>query len=141
MDIPTMSSSEFWINFVLATLATWRVSYLLAYEDGPRSIMAHLRAYFAGSEIGRMLDCFGCVSLWVALPAAMWLSRRLPDFCPIWLALSGAAFLLERLGGAPLIVERFIEPEGVANDDLLRTETDNPAWRTGNAGHGNQGNG
>jgi hypothetical protein len=139
MDVPIMSSSAFWINFVLATLATWRVSHLLAYEDGPRSLFAHLRAYFAGSEVGRMLDCFGCVSLWVALPAAMWLSRRLPGFCPIWLALSGAAFLLERLGGAPLIVERLVEPEGVANDDLLRTETNSPAQRTGNAGHGNQG--
>jgi hypothetical protein len=138
MEIPIMSSSEFWINFVLATLATWRVSHLLAYEDGPRSLFAHLRAYFAGSEIGRMLDCFGCVSLWVASPAAMWLSRRLPDFCPIWLALSGAAFLLERLGGAPLIVERLVEPEGATNDDLLRTQTDHPARRPGNAVNGNQ---
>jgi hypothetical protein len=141
MDIPTMSSSEFWIDFVLAALATWRVSHLLAYEDGPRSLFAHLRAYFAGSEIGRMLDCFGCISLWVALPAAMWVSRRLPDLCPIWLALSGAAFLLERLGGAPLIVERLIEPEGGVSDDVLRTETDNGTGRPGNTGHGDQGHG
>jgi len=136
-----MTSTDFWIDFVLATLAIWRVSHLLVQEDGPMRLAAWLRAYFAGSEIGRALDCFGCASLWLALPAAAWVSRRLSEFLPTWLALSGAAFLLERLGGAPLIVERLIEPEGVLNDDLLRTETDHPAGRPGNTGHGDQGHG
>jgi len=136
-----MTSADFWIDFVLAALAIWRVSHLLVQEDGPMRLAAWVRAYFAGSEIGRALDCFACASLWVALPAAAWVSRRLSEFLPTWLALSGAAFLLERLGGAPLIVERFIEPEGVSNDDLLRTETDHSTGGPGNAGHGNQGNG
>jgi hypothetical protein len=59
-------------------------------------------------------------------------SRRLSDFLPTWLALSGAAFLLERIGGAPLIVERLIPTEGVSNDELLRTESNDP-------GHGEPG--
>jgi hypothetical protein len=136
-----MTSADFWIDFVLATLAIWRVSHLLVQEDGPMRLAVWVRAYFAGSEVGRALDCFACASLWVALPATAWVSRRLSEFLPTWLALSGAAFLLERLGGEPLVVERFIEPEGVSNDDLLRTETDHPAGRPGNAGHGDQGNG
>jgi hypothetical protein len=138
MDTLTMSSSDFWIDFVVATLATWRVSHLLAQEDGPVGFVTRLRAHFAGTEIGRALDCFGCASLWVALPATLWVSRRLSEFFPTWLALSGAAFLLERFGGEPLIVERIPETEGAIHDDLLRTEADNPAGRPGNAGGGDQ---
>jgi len=121
-----MSSTEFLINFVLAALAVWRVAHMLVHEDGPRGLIGQLRALAAGTEIGRALDCVGCMSLWLALPASVWVSRRLSEFLPTWLALSGAAFLLERIGGQPLVVERFIQPEGVSNDELLRTESDDP---------------
>ena len=134
-----MFSSDFWIDFVVATLAVWRVSHLLAQEDGPVGFVTRLRAHFAGTEIGRVLDCFGCASLWVALPPAVWVSRRLSEFFPIWLALSGAAFLLERFSGEPLIVERIVETQGVISDDLLRTETDDPAGSPGNTSGGDQG--
>lgn len=121
-----MSPTEFSINFALAALAVWRVAHMLVHEDGPQRLIAQLRALAAGTEIGRALDCVGCMSLWLALPASAWVSRRLSEFIPTWLALSGAAFLLERMGGEPLIVERFIEPEGVSNHELLRTENDDP---------------
>jgi hypothetical protein len=121
-----MSQTEFWIDFILATLAVWRVAHMLVHEDGPKRLIAQLRALAADTEIGRALDCVACMSLWLALPASVWVSRRVSDFLPTWLALSGAAFLLERIGGAPLIVERFIQPEGVSNDELLRTENDDP---------------
>ena len=121
-----MSSTEFLINFVLATLAVWRVAHLLVHEDGPKGLISQLRVLAAGTEIGRALDCVGCMSLWLALPASVWVSRRLSEFLPTWLALSGAAFLLERIGGQPLIVERFTQPEGVSNDELLRTESNDP---------------
>jgi hypothetical protein len=117
-----MSPTEFMINFALAALAVWRVAHILVHEDGPRRLIAQLRALAAGTEIGRALDCVACMSLWLALPASVWVSRRFSEFIPTWLALSGAAFLLERIGGEPLIVERFIQPEGVPDDELLRTE-------------------
>jgi hypothetical protein len=124
--MPTMSATDFWIDFLLAALAIWRVAHLLVHENGPKLLMNQLRALAAGTEAGRALECFGCASLWLALPAAVWVSRRLSEFLPTWLALSGAAFLLERIGGEPLVVERLIQPDGVSNDDLLRAESDNP---------------
>ena len=127
-----MSSTDFLIDFALAALAVWRVAHLLVHEDGPKGLIAQLRALAAGTEIGRALDCVGCMSLWLALPASVWVSRRLSEFLPTWLALSGAAFLLERIGGEPLIVERLIPTEGVSNDELLRAESDDP-------GHGEPG--
>jgi hypothetical protein len=127
-----MSATEFWIDFVLAALAIWRVAHLLVHEDGPRGLIGQLRVIAIGTEFGRALDCLGCTSLWLALPSALWVSRRFAEFFPTWLALSGAAFLLERIGGEPLIVERFIQTEGASNDDLLRTQTGDP-------GHDDQG--
>jgi len=137
MDMSTMDN--FWIDFPLAALATWRISHLLVNEDGPWGFVPRLRARAAGSELGRVLDCFGCASLWVALPPALWVSRDLFGFVAAWFALSGAAFLLDRFSGEPLIVERIIENRGVTDDDVLRTETDATAGRTGNPEDGDQG--
>ena len=130
---------NFWIDFPVATLATWRISHLLVNEDGPWRFVPRLRAWVAGSELGRVLDCFGCASLWVGLPAAFFVSRRPVEIVAIWFALSGAAFLLERFSGEPLIIERIIENRGVTDDDMLRTETDPAAGRPGNAGYSDQG--
>jgi hypothetical protein len=45
------------------------------------------------------MDCFFCLSLWVSLPVAVAVARdrrELGELVLIWLALSGAACLLER---------------------------------------------
>lgn len=82
-------------RFVLAALATWRVSHLIAEEDGPWNIVARTRARAGTSELGELMDCFYCLSLWVAAPAALTVTRG-RDLPSTWLALSGAACLLER---------------------------------------------
>jgi hypothetical protein len=43
-----------------------------------------------------MLDCFFCLSLWVAAAFAFALARDLVGWVVAWLALSGAACLLTR---------------------------------------------
>ena len=85
-------------GFVLCTLAVWRVTHLLAEEDGPGGIFARLRAA-AGDGFWRSLaGCFNCLSLWVALPFAFVSSTPWGERLIVWLALSGAACLLERTG-------------------------------------------
>jgi len=39
-------------------------------EDGPGDLLARLRGLAGESLWGKMLDCFYCLSLWVALPFA-----------------------------------------------------------------------
>ena len=90
-----------WLRFVLAALATWRVTHLLANEDGPADIVFRLRRRLGESWIGGLMDCFNCLSFWIAAPAALFVSARPLDWTMTWLALSGAACLLERLGGGP----------------------------------------
>ncbi len=51
-----------WFPLLLALLATWRASQLLAAEDGPGDVILRLRAALGRSFLGGLMDCFGCVS-------------------------------------------------------------------------------
>lgn len=87
-------------DFLIGTLVTWRVSALLVREDGPYDLIARLRKATANTMAGRALECFYCTSLWIAAPAAFWLAGATWRWFPMWLALSGAASLLERVSAA-----------------------------------------
>jgi hypothetical protein len=88
----------FVLKFVLAVLATWRLTHLLASEDGPVDLIFRLRALLGQSLAGRLMDCFNCLSLWIGAPAALFVSHNLLEWFFTWLAISGAACLLERTG-------------------------------------------
>jgi hypothetical protein len=88
-------SNPIW-RFVLCSLAIWRITHLLAEEDGPWDLIAHLRAALGSSIFGRLMDCFYCLSLWISLPLAIWLSSGWIGLLVHWQALSGVACLLER---------------------------------------------
>ena len=82
---------------LLATLAVWRVTHLLVAEDGPADLIARLRGAAQGGPFGRLLDCFYCLSLWIAAPFAWLIAADWRGGVLAWLALSGGAVLLERL--------------------------------------------
>jgi hypothetical protein len=87
-------SNPIW-RFILCTLALWRVTHLLGEEDGPWDLMVRLRARLGSGILGRLMDCFYCLSLWISLPMAIWLSSGWIGLLVHWQALSGAACLLE----------------------------------------------
>jgi Protein of unknown function (DUF1360) len=91
------TESTFWSRFALAALATWRVTHLLAREDGPAGAIVALRARAGSGRLGELMDCFYCASVWVAAPFGLTVARRPREVPLAWLALSGAACLLERL--------------------------------------------
>jgi hypothetical protein len=94
----------FTVRFALATLATWRVTHLLVEEDGPADVVVRLRARAGESWIGELMDCFYCLSAWVAAPLAVTVTPRRRDAPLVWLALSGSACLLERATGSAALV-------------------------------------
>jgi hypothetical protein len=104
--------------FVSAVLATWRVTHLLANEDGPADLIVRLRRGLGHGFLGSLMDCFYCLSLWVAAPAALLLSRRPLEWVVSWLALSGGACLLERLGQKPILIEPVLKSQEEENDVL-----------------------
>jgi hypothetical protein len=83
-------------RFVLVSLAVWRVTHLLAEEDGPGDVVVRLRIWLGDSIAGRAMDCFFCLSLWIAAPFAVLLAGDVLTWGLVWLALSGAACLLQR---------------------------------------------
>jgi hypothetical protein len=117
-----MNELEFWPKLVLAVLATWRLTHLVALEDGPADVFVRLRAGLGRSFLGKLMDCFHCLSLWVAAPLAWWVGRGLWKWLVCWLALSGAACLLEKIGQQPVMIEPLAEqPKGETEHGMLRT--------------------
>lgn len=114
---------NFWVRFVLAVLATWRFTHLLASEDGPADLMVRLRARLGRSLAGQLMDCFNCLSLWVAAPAALFIDRSFVGWLFSWLALSGGACLLERLGREPVVFEPASPPLEGDLDHVLRSQS------------------
>lgn len=111
------------IRLLLAVLAVWRVTHLLAHEDGPADIIVRIRARLGHDLLGKLMDCFYCLSLWVAAPAALFVTLRPLDWLVTWLALSGGACLLERIGKGPVIIESIAPPEERADPHVLWSET------------------
>lgn len=95
----------------LGVLATWRATHLMAREDGPWRIVARLRARLGDGALGELMDCFLCLSVWVAAPVALLLARGRREAAVAWLGLSGGACLLERATSAPLVPLDNPEPE------------------------------
>ncbi len=93
-------SADHLVWFVLAVLATWRATHLLANEDGPADIIFRLRQRLGEGLIGSLMDCFNCMSIWIAAPFALFISTTPLTWFVSWLGLSGGACLLERLGSA-----------------------------------------
>lgn len=96
-----MNSAETVGRFVLCVLALWRVTHLLAEEDGPWDLIVRLRRLLGETFLGRLMDCFYCLSLWLSLPVAIGLSNNWIALLLQWQALSGAACLLEKITSGP----------------------------------------
>jgi uncharacterized protein DUF1360 len=124
-----------WLSFVLAVLATWRVTHLLASEDGPAEVFVRLRRWLGARFLGKLMDCFACLSLWVAAPMAVFVSSAPLDLLLVWLALSGAACLLERLGQPPVVMQPLSDGSGGGHHDVLRSEASDAEQSRGSIDH------
>ncbi len=91
--------SEFSIEmrFLLCVLATWRLCHFFVAEDGPMDVVVRLRKWLGNSFFGLVMDCFYCASVWLAFPFAFVISHDVLTWLVSWLAISGAAALLEQL--------------------------------------------
>jgi hypothetical protein len=108
--------------FVLGTLGVWRIVHLLNAEDGPWNLLARLRQLAGAGFWGSLVDCFYCLSLWVAAPFAYFLGARWKDRLLLWPALSGGAILLERLTSRREEPPPAIYTEDKEGEDVLRQE-------------------
>jgi hypothetical protein len=109
--------------FTLSVLCVWRITHLFQAEDGPGDLLVRLRKIAGSGFVGKLLDCFYCLSLWVAVPLAYWAPETRLERLLWWPALSAGAILLERVtsprsGDVPALYFEDKEKQDV----LLRTD-------------------
>jgi hypothetical protein len=100
-------------NFIIGAFAVWRIAHFIAREDGPGDILVRLRQRLGSRFVGSLMDCFNCVSLWVSAPS-LFIEASGAERVVVWLGISGAACLLECVGGRT--------DSGGKNDALLWRE-------------------
>jgi hypothetical protein len=116
-----MAPTPLWVT--VGALSVWRVTHLLAFEDGPARFLQRVRALFDRAGLGSVFGCFYCLSVWIALPFAAGLGSTVGERLLLWPGLSAAACLLERWGqpagpdAAPAVHYEGVEEE---NHAMLR---------------------
>jgi hypothetical protein len=112
----------YWL--ILGILGVWRLTHLLHAEDGPWNLLTRFRQAFGVASLGHLLDCFYCLSIWVAIPFAWVLGQSWKENLLLWPALSGAAIVLQR-HTAPSAAESAMYFEDKEPNDVLRQKSDN----------------
>ena len=84
---------------ILSILAVYRLSYLIAKEDGPFDLFYAMREKIGqGSWFGRGLHCVLCVSFWLSFPPAFWLFWGRPlNVLAGWFGIAGAVMVLYKV--------------------------------------------
>jgi len=83
------------LKLATGMLGVWRVTHALNKEDGPNDFFLHARERAGDRSLGSLLGCFDCLSLWVAMPFALLISRSWKERMLYWPSLSAGAIILE----------------------------------------------
>ncbi len=87
---------------ILSSLAVYRLSYMIAKEEGPISIFARIRGKIDSKQstwVGRGINCPLCISAWLSLLPIIFILPRMDIYTTIvlWLSIAGLSMLLERV--------------------------------------------
>jgi hypothetical protein len=105
-------------RFLLAALATWRLAFLMAREDGPWRMFARLRNRLDAGLLSQLLGCVKCVGMWVSIPFAFFVRGDWAELVVIWLALAGVTALIDEWTRPPF------EWQETKGDELLPRKSD-----------------
>jgi hypothetical protein len=92
------------LAIVIGILGVWRVTHLLHAEDGPGGVITKLRRRVGDGVLGAAMDCFDCLSVWVAAPFALMIGESWLDRLLVWPALSAGAMMANR------VLSRVVQP-------------------------------
>jgi hypothetical protein len=124
----------YWL--ILGILTVWRITHFLQAEDGPWDAVIRLRRSVGEGFWGKLLDCFYCLSVWVAVPFALLLGESWRECALLWPSLSAGAILLERITAlAPKIPPaQFVEEPAEEDDHVMLRAKKNPDNTPGDPG-------
>jgi hypothetical protein len=84
-------------QFLIASLAVYRICHLIFWEDGPWDVIVKIRKKAGDGLFGKLMECPFCLSIWISFPIAFVFSKSIGEFLLNWLALSGAAMVIEKI--------------------------------------------
>jgi len=119
----------YWL--LIGTLAVWRLTHLFSAEDGPWNVIVWIRRKAGGGFWGKLLDCFYCLSLWVAAPFAIFIGESVKESLFLWLAFSAGAILLNRATSNEPAPAAYFEHEGEDNVLLRKSESSGSGENSG----------
>jgi hypothetical protein len=86
-------------HLMLSILAVWRITHLISKEDGPFNVVFTFRKQIGQGFWGQLLDCFYCLSIWIAIPFGVWVGNTIIEKIICCIAISGAACIIEKITG------------------------------------------
>lgn len=94
-----------WFILLLAGLAVFRLSELIAVDNGPGDIFLSLRHYIASNAklgpFSGLVECFYCASIWMSLlvTIGLWLVGAIPGNLSFlwWMGIAGLAGIIYRV--------------------------------------------
>jgi hypothetical protein len=110
----------YWL--IIGILAVWRLTHLLALEDGPWDIIVRLRRKVGTSIWGNLLDCFYCLSLWISIPFAYVIGSTWLEIIILWPAVSAGSIIIEMVTSSLMINHNtiYFEDEDTEDKNVLR---------------------
>lgn len=84
-------------TFFLLTFAVYRVTRIIADEDGPFDFAVNFRHFLKSNKyifFYKLTDCFYCLSMWISVPAAFLMTTDVKMWFIYWLALSGLSCII-----------------------------------------------
>jgi hypothetical protein len=87
------------VTFIVAALATYRLSMALAEEEGPLGMFTAWRGALDPDQttwLGRGVNCIMCVGFWLALPFAVLITPDVWQIPLVWWGLAGVVVLIRR---------------------------------------------
>lgn len=85
------------IKYLVLTIAVWRLTHLISSEDGPFDIIFKFRKMLGESFLGKLMDCFYCLSIWTGLAAAFITGDNWKEIILMCLYYSGSSIIIEKI--------------------------------------------
>ena len=86
------------LDLIILGLATWRISYMVVWEDGPFNVFSEIQSWTQRSDfLSGLLSCVNCLSVWVAtfLVLSAIMDKIVTVYLMLPFALSAIAVILE----------------------------------------------
>jgi hypothetical protein len=83
-------------KYFILVIVVWRLTHLISAEDGPFELILRARRWAGASFVGKLMDCFYCLSIWIGLLGAWYETNAIGEIILLTFYYSGASLLLEK---------------------------------------------